>query len=163
MKKIGHIVVPCSAEAELILRRAAEKKLIDYTPGDCRFAITEAEKLTEAQQGALKKVYDKILQKHGFTGVQNAINMAFFQLLNMIVVYPVENLEHLSDHEGRVLPDAYIIPYGTTVRQFAYLIHTELGEGFIHAVEAHHKTRVGEDYVLKDRDVVSIMSGKKRA
>jgi ribosome-interacting GTPase 1 len=43
------------------------------------------------------------------------------------------------------------------------MIHTDLGENFIHAVEARQKQRVGEDYVLKDRDVVSIVSAKKRA
>ncbi len=81
----------------------------------------------------------------------------------MIVVYPVEDLEHLSDHQGRVLPDAYIVPYGTTARQLAYKIHTEIGESFIYAVEAHEKKRIGEDHVLKDRDVISIVSAKKRA
>jgi ribosome-binding ATPase YchF (GTP1/OBG family) len=81
----------------------------------------------------------------------------------MITVYPVEDVEHLTDHTGRVLPDAYLVPYGTTARQFAYIIHTELGEGFIYAVEAHEKKRVGEDYILKDRDVISIVSARKRA
>jgi len=74
----------------------------------------------------------------------------------------VEDLEHLSDHQGRVLPDAYMVPYGTTARQLAYMIHTELGEGFIYAVEAREKRRIGENHVLKDRDVVSIISTKKR-
>jgi ribosome-binding ATPase YchF (GTP1/OBG family) len=81
----------------------------------------------------------------------------------MIVVYPVEDIEKLSDHKGNVLPDAYVVPYGTTTRQLAYIIHTELGEGFIHAVEAREKKRIGEDHVLKDRDVISIVSAKKRA
>jgi ribosome-binding ATPase YchF (GTP1/OBG family) len=54
------------------------------------------------------------------------------------------------------------VPYGTTARQFAYIIHTELGEGFIYAVEAREKKRVGEDYILKDRDILSIVSAKKR-
>jgi ribosome-binding ATPase len=81
----------------------------------------------------------------------------------MITVYPVEDLEHLSDHMGRVLPDAYLVPYGTTARQLAYIIHTELGQGFIYAIEAREKKRIGEDYVLKDRDVISIVSARKRA
>jgi len=162
LKELGYTVVPCCAEAELALRRAAEKGLIDYKPGDCNFTIIKPKELTEAQDKALKAVHERILQKFGFTGVQEAINMAFFKLLNMIVVYPVEELEHLSDHNGRVLPDAYIVPYGTTARQLAYTIHTELGEGFIHAVEAHEKKRIGENHVLKDRDVVSIVSAKKR-
>jgi ribosome-binding ATPase YchF (GTP1/OBG family) len=162
LRKLNYIVVPCCAEAELALRRAAEKKLIDYRPGDCSFKINSPEKLTESQLKALETIRERVLLKFGSTGVQEAINMAYFKLLNMIVVYPVEDLEHLSDHNGRVLPDAYLVPYGTTARELAYLIHTELGESFIYAVEARERKRVGEDYVLKDRDVISIVSAKKR-
>ncbi len=163
LKKLEHIVIPCCAEAELALRRAAEKKLVDYRPGDCNFNVLEPSKLTENQSRALQVIKEKILLKFGSSGVQDAINMAFFKLLNMIVVYPVEDLEHLSDHQGRVLPDAYLVPYGTTARQLAYIIHTELGEGFIYAVEARERKRIGENHVLKDRDVISIVSAKKRA
>jgi len=162
LKKSGHLVVPSCAEAELALRRAAEKQLIDYRPGDCNFKIEKPDKLSESQIKALETIREKILLNFGSTGVQEAVNTAFFRLLNMITVYPVEDLEHLSDHMGRVLPDAYLVPYGTTARQLAYIIHTELGEGFIYAAEAREKKRVGEDYVLKDRDVVSIVSARKR-
>ncbi|UCG45473.1 MAG: TGS domain-containing protein, partial [Candidatus Bathyarchaeota archaeon] len=133
-----------------------------YRPGDCNYNVANPEKLTKVQSEALKVVQEKVLMKFESTGVQQAINTAFFQLLSMITVYPVEDIEHLSDHEGRVLPDAYLVPYGTTARQLAYIIHTDLGESFIYAVEAHERKRVGEDYVLKDRDVVSIISAKKR-
>jgi len=162
LKKLNYDVIPTCAEAELVLRRAAEKGLIDYKPGDCNFNILKPNEITEAQSRALKIVQENVLLKFGTTGVQEAINTAYFKLLNMIVAYPVEDIEHLSDHNGRVLPDAYVVPYGTTARQLAYLIHTELGEGFIHAVEAREKKRIGENYVLKDRDVVSIISAKKR-
>ncbi|MCS7114847.1 MAG: redox-regulated ATPase YchF [Nitrososphaerota archaeon] len=163
LKKLNYLVVPCCAEAELALRRAAEKKLIEYRPGDCTFKILDRGKLTESQFKALETIKEKVLLKFGSTGVQDAVNMAYFKLLNMITVYPVEDLEHLSDHNGRVLPDAYLVPYGTTARELAYLIHTELGESFIYAVEARERKRVGEDYILKDRDVISIVSAKKRA
>jgi len=163
LKNSNYMVVPCTAEAELALRRAAEKGLIDYRPGDSNFNILKTEELTEAQKKALQTVKEKILIKFGTTGVQEAINMAYFKLLNMIVVYPVEDIEKLADHKGNVLPDAYVVPFGTTARQLAYLIHTEIGEGFIYAVEAREKRRIGEDYVLKDRDVISIVSAKKRA
>ncbi|MEM3608938.1 MAG: redox-regulated ATPase YchF [Candidatus Bathyarchaeia archaeon] len=163
LKKVDYPVVPCSAEAELILRRAAERQLIDYKPGDCNFKIKDAERLSESQIRALELIREKVLLKYGSTGVQEAVNMAYFKLLNMIAVYPVEDIEHLTDHNGRVLPDAYLVPYGTTARELAYIIHTELGESFIYAIEAREKKRVGEDYVLKDRDVISIVSAKKRA
>ncbi|MGB9713589.1 MAG: redox-regulated ATPase YchF [Candidatus Bathyarchaeales archaeon] len=163
LKKVDYPVVPCCAEAELILRRAVEKQLIDYKPGDCNFKIKDVERLTESQIRALEIIREKVLLKYGSTGVQEAVNMTYFKLLNMITVYPVEDIEHLTDHNGRVLPDAYLVPYGTTARELAYLIHTELGESFIYAIEAREKKRVGEDYILKDRDVISIVSAKKRA
>ncbi len=163
LKELNYLVVPCCAEAELALRRATEKQLIDYRPGDCNFKINKPEQLNENQIRALETIKEKILLKLGSTGVQEAINTAFFKLLSMITVYPVEDLEHLADHNGRVLPDAYLVPYGTTARQLAYMIHTELGESFIYAVEAREKKRVGEDHILKDRDVISIISAKKRA
>jgi hypothetical protein len=163
LKKLNYTVIPCCAEAELALRRAAEKQLIDYKPGDCNFKVTQPEKLSQSQTKALEIIREKILLKNGSTGVQDAINTAYFKLLSMITVYPVEDLEHLADHNGRVLPDAYLVPYGTTAHQFAYLIHTELGESFIYAVDARGRKRIGEDAILKDRDVISIVSAKKRA
>ena len=163
LKKSGHIVVPCCAEAELALRRAAEKQLIDYKPGDCNFKVLKPETLSDTQTKALETIREKVLLKNGSTGVQEAVNTAFYKLLNMITVFPVEDLEHLSNHDGKVLPDAYLVPYGTTARQLAYLIHTELGQGFIYAVEAREKKRVGEEYLLKDRDVLSIVSAHRRA
>jgi len=163
LKKLDYIVIPCCSEAELALRRAAEKQLIDYKPGDCNFRIAQPDKLTPGQTRALETIREKILLPNGSTGVQDAINTAYFKLLSMITVYPVEDLEHLSDHNGKVLPDVYLIPYGTTAHQFAFIIHTELGESFIYAVDAREKRRIGEDAVLKDRDVISVVSAKKRA
>jgi ribosome-binding ATPase YchF (GTP1/OBG family) len=163
LKKLDYTVISASAEAELALRRAAEKKLIDYRPGDANFKIAQPEKLSAGQIKALEAIKEKILGKNGVTGVQEAINTAYFKLLNMITVYPVEDVEHLSNHNGKVLPDTYLIPKGTTARQFAYIIHTELGESFLYAVDARNKTRIGEDAELKDRDVISIVSTRRRA
>jgi ribosome-binding ATPase YchF (GTP1/OBG family) len=163
LRKLGYTVISCSAEAELALRRAAEKQLIDYKPSDCNFKILQHDKLSPSQIKALETIRERVLLKNGSTGVQDAINMAYFKLLNMITVYPVEDVEHLADHNGKVLPDAYLVPYGTTARQFAYLIHTELGESFIYALDAREKKRIGENAVLKDRDIISIVSARRRA
>jgi ribosome-binding ATPase len=162
MKKLNYVVISCSSEAELALRRAAEKQLIDYKPGDGNFQILQQEKLSLGQIKALEAIR-KIIGTNGSTGVQEAINTAYFNLLDMITVYPVEDVEHLSDHNGRVLPDTYLVPKGITAHQFAYLIHTELGENFIYAIDARDKRRIGEDSILKDGAVISIVSAKKRA
>jgi len=162
LRDSGHSVIPCCAEAELALRRAAEKGLTDYKPGDSNFNILKPSDLKPEQASALDTIKEKILMKWGSTGVQESINFAFFELLGMITIYPVEDAEKLTDHKGRVLPDAYLARYGTTARQFAYMIHSDLGEGFIFGIEARSKMRIGEDYLLKDRDVISIASAKKR-
>jgi len=162
LKETGYLVVPCCAEAELALRRAAEKGLIEYIPGDPDFKIKDPSRMTGKQMDALKAIKEKVLDKHGSTGVQDAINAAFRILLNMIVVYPVVDPEKLTDHYGRVLPEARLVPRGTTARELAYIIHTELGESFIYAVDARTKRRLGEDYQLKDGDVISIVSAKRR-
>ncbi len=163
LRKLDYPVVPCCAEAELALRRAAENKLIDYKPGDSAFTILQPDALSQNQVRALEMIRERVLSKFGFTGVQEALNLAYFKLLNMVAVYPIEDIEHLSDHNGRVLPDVYLVPYGTTARQLAYLIHSELGDGFIYAVDARDKKRIGEDFILKNRDVISVVSTRKRA
>lgn len=163
LQKLGHMVVPCSAEAELALRRAAEKGIIDYVPGDVSFRINQAKPPTPEQTSALERVKEKVLLPLGSTGVQNALNLAFYKLLQMITVYPVEDPEKLTDHKGRVLPDAYLVPYGTTAKQLAGMIHSDLAAGFLYATEVRTKMRVADDYVLKDNDVISITSAKRHA
>ena len=48
-------------------------------------------------------------------------------MLDLIVVYPVEDDTHLTDKENRVLPDAYLMPRGSTAKDLAY-IYTIVGE-----------------------------------
>ncbi len=162
LRAAGYEVIPTCAEAELMLRRAAQAGLINYTPGDGDFEIPEASTLTDRQAKALEMIRDKVLGRCGTTGLQEAINAAFFRLLRSIPVYPVEDAEKLSDHQGRVLPDCYLVPRGTTARQLAGLIHSELEESFIYAVDARTKRRLGEDHILKENDVIQIVAAKSR-
>ncbi|HDD71624.1 MAG TPA: TGS domain-containing protein, partial [Candidatus Aenigmarchaeota archaeon] len=62
----------------------------------------------------------------------------------------------LCDKEGNVLPDVFLVPKGTTLKEFAFKIHTEIGEKFICGIDARTKKRLSADYVLKDRDVIEI-------
>jgi len=162
LKMLDYPVISVSAEAELALRRAAEKQLIDYKSGDKNFKILAPERMSSGQVAALSSISEKILVPNGSTGVQEVINTAYFKMLDMIAIYPVEDPEHLTNHNGQILPDVYIVPNGITAQQFAYVIHTELGENFIYAIDARNKRRIGETAVLKNRDVISIVSAKKR-
>jgi ribosome-binding ATPase YchF (GTP1/OBG family) len=162
LKDLGYKVIPCCSEAELVLRRAAEKNLIKYTPGNQKFDISEPKKISEVQRKALNIIKKKVLNFFGTTGVQESLNTSFFKLLNMITVFTVEDHEKLSDHNGRILPDARLVQHGITARELAYKIHTDLGENFIYAINAKTKRREGENYILKNKDVISIISAKKR-
>ena len=80
----------------------------------------------------------------------------------MIVVYPVEDENKFSDKKGNILPDAYMVKNGSTAKDLAFVIHSDLAKGFLHAVDARSKQRIGADHKLKDRDVVKIVSTMSR-
>lgn len=162
IREAGYLVVPTCAEAELALRRAAEAGLVDYTPGDKDFKINNPEKLNKSQLAALERIREKVFKKYGGTGLQEVLNTAFYSLLDMITVYPVEDAEKLTNHQGHVLPDCFLVPKGTTAKQFAGVIHTELAESFIHAIDARSKRRLGDTYILEDNDIIQIVSAKSR-
>ncbi len=161
LRQRGYLVVPTCSEAELILRRAGEKGLVRYELGSGTFDILKPESLNEQQRKALGMI-QTLLKKWGSTGVQQVVDKVIYELLNLIVVYPVDDEHKLTDKKGNVLPDVYLVPKGTTAREFAYIIHTDLGETFIHAIDARTKRRLGEDYALKGGDVIRIVAAKGR-
>lgn len=98
-----------------------------------------------------------MLAKYGSTGVQRCIDEAV-RMLDLIVVYPVEDEHHLTDKEGRVLPDAHLIPRGSTAKDLAYKVHTDLGDHFIRGIDARAHRVIGADHPLKDGDIISIIA-----
>jgi len=152
----GLIIVPTSAESEIALKKAAEKGLIEYNGS--KFDVKG--NLDDRQKNALEFIKSSVIEKYGSTGVQDCLNKAVFDLLNYIVVYPVEDENRLSDKNRNVLPDALLLPKGSTALDLAYSIHTTIGEKFISAIDVRTKKRIGKDYVLKDKDVIKIMFAK---
>lgn len=156
----GYITVPVCAESELGLKRAAKAGLIRYLPGDKDFTIIDPQKLNENQKKALD-YFAKVMKKCGHgTGVQICLEKAVYDLLDMIVVYPVEDDNKLTDHDGHVLPDAYLVKRGSNARDLAYKIHTELGDNFVRAINARTHRTVGHDYILQNGDVITIVARK---
>ena len=80
----------------------------------------------------------------------------------MIVVYPVEDENKLTDKKGNVLPDAYLLPKDSTAKDLAGKVHEQLSKGFLYGIDVRSKQRVGADYRLKDRDVIKIVSATSR-
>jgi len=159
----GLIVVPTSGEAELTLRRAESKGLIRYIPGEERFEILRPQDLNEAQKSALAYIRRKVFGEYLRTGVQFGLNIAVFKLLKMNAIYPVADVEKLTDKNGRVLPDVYLMPTGSTVEELAASIHSELTKGLVYAVDVRTGIHLPTNYVLRDRDVLSIVSTAKRS
>lgn len=156
------LVIPSSADAELTLRRAESRGLIRYNPGDERFEIVHQEQLNDKQKWALNFIRQDILGEYLRTGVQFAINVAVFKLLSMNTVYPVADIKKLSDKHGNILPDVYLMESGSSIEDLAKTIHTELARGILYAIDARDGLHLPRNYILKDRDILSIVSAKKR-
>ena len=103
-----------------------------------------------------------MIETFGSTGVQECINRTVFELLDLIVVYPVEDEGKWSDKNGNMLPDAYLMKRGSTCHDLAYQIHTEIGDRFLYAVDARTRLRLGEKHELKNGDVIKIVSTAKK-
>ncbi len=155
----NYIIIPCSAESELALKEASRYNLIEYIPGDKDFKITNEDKLNEKQKQALTFIKNNMLDKFKSTGVQDVINGAVFKLLNYIAVYPVPN-NKLMDADGKILPDCYLVPKGITALDFAYKVHTTIGNNFIRAIDVKTKLALKKDQKLKHQDVIEIVHNK---
>ena len=159
LKEDHEDIFPVSAESELALREAAERGLIEYVPGASDFRIVSKD-LSEKQRKALEFIRENVLRKYGSTGIQQVLNKAVFEMLQMIVVYPVENEGKFTDKNGNVLPDAILVPKGTTARNFAGEIHTDFKDKFLAAIDARTSRRISADQELKDGDIVKIVLQK---
>ena len=155
LSKIGGIITV--ADYELALKKASEANLIAYNSGDSDFEIS-SDKLTEGQKSALQKIKD-FLNKNGSTGVQECIEKAVLEKLDLIAVYPVEDETHFTDGQGRVLPDAYLLPRESTAHDLAYKVHSDIGDSFIRAIDCKSKRIIGKDYELQDGDIIKIVAG----
>ncbi|MDD2440251.1 MAG: redox-regulated ATPase YchF [Methanosarcinaceae archaeon] len=159
LKQLKKRVVSTSAAAELALRAAAKSGAIRYTPGDKKFEILDANLNAKQEKGL--EALQKLLETKGGTGVQECINRTVFELLDLIVVYPVEDEGKWTDKNGNMLPDAHLMKRGSTCRELAYQIHSDIGDRFLYAVDARTRLRLGEKHELKDGDVIKIVSTAK--
>lgn len=158
LKEMG--AVPTISAGELALKSASVAKLITYLPGDDRFAPVEGAKLSAPQIKALTMIGENMKKLNG-TGVQDALNHVVFDELGMIVVYPVEDEGKCCNAKGQVLPDAFLMPKGSTPKDLAFRVHTEIGKGFLYAVDARTKMRIKDTAELKTGDVIKIVSTAK--
>ena len=148
-------VIPTTAEGELALRNAVDAGLVDYDPGDAEFSIGEG--VSDEQRAALDGLRDAMDRWDG-TGVQGALDYAVYDLLDQITAYPVQDASKWTDASGNVLPDAFLLPRGSTPVDLAYAVHSDIGDGYLHAVNAKTNREIGESYELEEGDVIKIVS-----
>ena len=148
-------VVAATADGELALRTAADAGVVAYHPGDDDFDVVGD--VSETQREGLETIR-AVMADHGGTGVQAAIDAAVYDTLDMITVYPVQNETRWTDGSGETLPDAVLLPRGSTPKDLAYAVHSDIGDGYLHAVDARSNRRIGENHELAEGDVVKVVS-----
>jgi|SRR3989344_3575246 len=153
------LLVPCSAEAELALREANNHGLIKYIPEDSDFEVLHPEKLNVKQNAALEFIKKEVMQKFSSTGVQKVLDIAVFGLLKYIAVFP-GGVNKLADQHGNIMPDCFLMPPNTTALDFAFRLHTDIGNHFVKAIDVKTRKPVGKDYVIRHRDVIEIATSK---
>lgn len=147
----GHLtIVPVSAHAEKALKNGHEADVLEYRPGDDDFEVTG--ELPEAKRNGLERIGD-FLDEFGGTGVQRAIETALFEELGAVAVFP--GAQKPQD-DGTFLQDCFVFPGGSTTEEFAYFLHTDIGEGFLHAHDVRSGRQIGADTELEHRDVIEI-------
>ncbi|QLD84914.1 redox-regulated ATPase YchF [Natronomonas halophila] len=147
-------IVPASAHAEKALKSADENGVVEYTPGDDSFDIVGD--ISDDQQAGLDQIAE-FVEEYGGTGVQGALEDAFFDVLGMVAVFPGSS-GGLGTADGKVLPDCFLLPEGSTTSDFAYHIHSDLGDGLLHGVDCRANRQIGSDHELSHRDVVELVT-----
>ena len=104
-------------------------------------------------------IKENILAKYKTTGVQDVLDKAVFELLKHIAVYPVATSK-LTDKDNNVLPDCFLVPENITALDFAYKVHTDIGDNFIKAIDLKTKKPVGKEHSLNNGDVIEIVTSK---
>ena len=151
-------VLIASSQYELILRKGSERGIIQYDPGDETFEIIG--EITAEQEEGLNEI-GKMMERYRGTGLQNALDRIVYREMGMITVFPVENEAKWIDGRGNTLPDAYLMKNGSTPRDLAYEVHTDIGDGYLYAIDARLNRRISEDQILKDGDIIKIVSAAK--
>jgi ribosome-binding ATPase len=152
-QEFDYPIISCFAEGELALREADKSKLIDYIPGESSFKKTKD--LSEKQNQALDEIQNYLIESKT-TGVQEVLNKTVLELLGYIAIFPAGS--KLEDSKGNVLPDCYLMKQDSTALDFAFRLHTDIGNGFIKAINIKTKRAVGKEYVLQHLDGLEIVT-----
>ncbi len=146
--------VPVSARAEKALKNASENGVVEYRPGASEFEVTGD--VSMEQKRGLERIRG-FLTEYGGTGVQTALETALFEVLGVVPVFP-GSAKGVKNDDGKVLRDCFLLPPEATVEDFAYFLHTDIGDGLLHGIDCRSKRQVGAGHELEPRDVVELIT-----
>ncbi|KAJ4457010.1 putative 45.2 kDa GTP-binding protein [Paratrimastix pyriformis] len=148
--------VPVSAAAERFLRNLHKAGVIHYLEGSDHYVTAEDDRegryslkpLDERTRRRLLNIQDLMLFRYGSTGVQAAIQRAV-ETQRVLPVWLVKNVHNFTDGSGSPNPfrDVILVPEGSTVRDVAYSVSHDMGEGLQYA-EGPDGRRMAEDEVI---------------
>ncbi|MDS0299047.1 redox-regulated ATPase YchF [Halogeometricum sp. S1BR25-6] len=145
--------VPASAHAEKALKKAADGGVVDYEPGAADFDIVGD--VSDDQEAGLEQI-GEFLDAYDGSGVQQSLEAALFDVMGAIAIFP-GSANGKSDSEG-VFRDCFVLPEGSTTEDFAYHLHSDIGDGLLHGIDVRSKRQVGSDHELAHRDVLEIVT-----
>ncbi|WP_323675683.1 redox-regulated ATPase YchF [Halorubellus sp. PRR65] len=147
-------VVPVSAHAEKALKSANDAGVVDYTPGEGAFDIVGD--VSDEQEAGLEQIREFVTGFDG-TGVQDAIETALFDELGTKAVFP-GGADAMGDDQGRVMRDCWILPERATTEDLAYHLHSDIGDGLLHAMDCRSGRQISTSHELDHRDVVELVT-----
>ncbi|WP_313694093.1 redox-regulated ATPase YchF [Halorarum halobium] len=145
-------VIPTSAHAERSLKNAAESGVVEYTQGESEFDVVGD--VSEEQAAGLEAIREFVTE-FGGTGVQAAIETALFEELDAKAVFPGTANGDWSKGPFR---DCFILPGHATAEEFAYHLHSDIGDGFLHGIDCRSRRQVGADAELDHRAVLEVVT-----
>ncbi|MFX0122644.1 MAG: redox-regulated ATPase YchF [Candidatus Hodarchaeota archaeon] len=155
-KEFGEIIIPTSALTDIVLRGLAKQGKVEYFSASGRLNLIGS--MSPKEESIVYQIRTEILEPYGTTGIFETLNKAVFTILQLQPIYPVADVSHFSDNEGKILPDVFLVKKGTTIKEFAGLIHQDLFKNFIHGIDARTNRRVSEKHELQFGDVVKIVA-----
>ncbi|WP_336001839.1 redox-regulated ATPase YchF [Halorientalis halophila] len=145
-------VVPVSAHAEKALKTADEGGAVEYRPGASDFEIVGD--VSDEQAAGLEQIRGFVESFEG-TGVQAALETALFEEFGAKAIFPGDGSPR---DDGTFLQDCFVLPEDATAEEFAYFLHSDIGEGFLHGIDARSGRQVGADTTLDHRDVLEVVT-----
>ncbi|KAI9289290.1 P-loop containing nucleoside triphosphate hydrolase protein [Umbelopsis sp. AD052] len=155
-------LVLTSALAEAFLRDMHKKRYLNYQEGtdivDTKDDLPDSDlkPVDDKLRTRIEKVQDLVLYRYGSTGVHEVLKRAV-DMLGVIPAYPVKSITNFSSgtgiNKGGAFRDCILIWPGTTVREFAKIVHPELDKYYLYA-ETVGGIKLAEDAIITEQNNV---------